>query len=270
MQDKFSGQANGLANVMGAIAAAAILGAPSIGSAQQAFVETFDTLDRDRWYVSDGWVNGPHQNCQWSAKAASVQGGVLRLTLDKARAGEQDYICAEIQSEDRFGYGVFEASLRVPFAAGTNSNFFTYIGPTQSKPHNEIDFEFLSRTQPSLQTNIYKDGKGGNEQLVPVTDKDGWHDIAMVWEPGRLRWYMNGALVREVTGDTVPSEAQKMYLSIWSTDVLTDWMGRFEWTGPLVMQVERVAYSPLGTVCPFSGSILCAADFSRDTPPVNN
>ena len=44
----------------------------------KSFVENFDKLDKKRWYVSDGWSNGDHQNCTWS-RSRRVSGGKLRL-----------------------------------------------------------------------------------------------------------------------------------------------------------------------------------------------
>ncbi|MCE6949655.1 family 16 glycosylhydrolase [Cereibacter sphaeroides] len=246
--------------------AAGLLATSADATGQSGFVEEFEALDRQRWFVSDGWKNGSYQNCQYSARAVEVRSGVLRLTLDQATDGPEAYVCAEIQSEQRFGHGTFEARVRVPFASGTNSNFFTFIGPPQGVPHHEIDFEFIARTGPALQTNTYVDGLGGNEVLIPVKETEDWHDIAFVWEPGRLRWYMDGALIREVEGETVPDLPQKMFLSVWPTGILTEWLGEFHWNAPLVLEVDRVAHSPLGSGCLFVGSILCRADFYVNSP----
>jgi endo-1,3-1,4-beta-glycanase ExoK len=234
---------------------------------QEGFVEEFTTLDEGFWYISDGWSNGDHQSCTWSRDAVQVQAGVLRLSL-RQDGGPEDMICGEIQSIGRYGFGVYEAAVRVPFASGTNSNFFTYVGPTQKELHNEIDFEFIARTGPTLQTNTYVDGTGGNEALIPA--REGWMDIAFVWEPDRVRWFVDGALVRTLEGDKVPQISQKIYLSLWSTSMLTEWMGEFVWTGPLVFQVDRVAYSPLGAFCPFGGSILCGDDLWQDAASLQN
>ncbi|ATX67121.1 family 16 glycosylhydrolase [Roseinatronobacter bogoriensis] len=243
-----------------AAATTALLAFSAAASDQDGFVDEFATLDSERWFVSDGWVNGPHQNCLWSQDAVLVENGLLHLSVEQAEDGPEDYICAEIQSHQRFGYGVYEARVRVPFATGTNSNFFTFIGPPQGLLHNEIDFEFLSATEPVLQTNIYFDGEGGNEDLTPVPNVDDWLDLAFIWEPGRLRWYMDGALIRTEESDRIPAIEQKMYLSIWTTDLLIDWMGLFEWSEPLIFQVDWVAFTPLGTGCLFDASILCDAE----------
>lgn len=235
------------------------LAPPAFGEGA-AFVEEFDRLDRARWFVSDGWRNGDHQSCDWSAAAVAVQDGILRLTLGPG--AEDTLICAEIQSEPRQSFGTYEARLRIPFASGVNSNLFTFIGPPQGLPHGEIDFEFIARDGPMLQTNSFIDGTGGRERLHPVTPPEGWHDIALIWEPGRLRWFLDGALIREATGADVPGpEPQKLYLSLWSTATLTGWLGPLTHDvaaqGPLVMEVDRVAYTPPGGACPFAGSILC-------------
>ena len=36
-------------------------------------------LDKDRWYVSDGWTNGDWQDCHWSGRAVQVRDGKLTL-----------------------------------------------------------------------------------------------------------------------------------------------------------------------------------------------
>ena len=250
--------------------AVGLLATSADGTDQSGFVEEFDSLDRQRWFVSDGWNNGSYQNCLYSASAVEVRAGVLHLTLDEATDGPEDYLCAEVQSEQRFEYGTFEAMVRVPFASGTNSNFFTYIGPPQGVPHHEIDFEFIARTEPTLQTNTYVDGVGGNEVQMPVPETGDWYDIAFVWEPGRLRWYLDGSMIREEVGDTVPNLPQKMYLSIWSTDVFTEWLGELEWSAPLVLEVNRVAYTPLGAGCLFDQSLLCLTDFQSGDLDMQN
>jgi endo-1,3-1,4-beta-glycanase ExoK len=234
-----------------------ICAAPVLGQDGAGFVEEFDRLDRDRWFISDGWRNGDHQSCDWTAGAVTLEDGVLRVTLDQTADG--GLICGEVQSRGRFGFGTIEARVRVPYAPGTNANVFTFIGPPQGLPHDEIDFEFIAPRGPSLQTNTYVGGVGGREQIHQVPAEDAWLDLAVVWEPGRLRWFMDGMLIREETGEAVPGgEEHKLYLSIWSTATLTDWLGTLEWSEPLVLEVERVAFTPLGDACGFEASILCA------------
>ena len=244
-----------LAAVAGAAPAAAQEGATGT-----SFVEEFDRLDRAFWYVSDGWNNGAHQNCTWSGKQVAVRDGKLELSFDAAQAGDRSYACGEVQTRKRYGYGTYEVRMKSATGSGLNSAFFSYIGPTDKKPHDEIDFEVLGKDTTRVQVNQYVAGKGGNEKLVEVpggADK-GFNDYAFVWEKARIRYYVNGALVHEATDPkALPTNAQKIFLSLWGTDTLSGWMGRFSFDGPTKLEVERVAFTAEGEACQFSDSVAC-------------
>ena len=253
-----------LKSALGAAALVALLPAGPLAAQEgvtgSSFVEEFDTLDKDFWYVSDGWNNGAHQNCTWSEKQVSVSDGKLALAFDAAEAGERKYACGEVQTRKRYGYGTYEVRMKAATGAGLNSAFFTYIGPTDKKPHDEIDFEVLGKDTARVQVNQYVAGKGGNEKLTEVAGgaDSGFNDYAFVWRKDRLRYYVNGALVHEVTDAAkLPTNAQKIFLSLWGTDTLSDWMGRFAFAGPTTLDVERVAFTAEGEPCQFDGSVAC-------------
>ena len=233
------------------------------GATGKSFVEEFDRLDTSFWYVSDGWNNGAHQNCTWSKEQVRAEGGRLTLGFEAAKAGDRDYACGEIQTRARFGYGTYEVRMRAGTGSGLNSAFFTYIGPTDKKPHDEIDFEVLGKNTDRVQLNQYISGKGGNEKLVPVAGgaDAGFNDYAFIWEEGRIRYFVNGEPVHEVTDRTkIPSNAQKIFLSFWGSDTFKDWMGSFSYSGPTAMEVERIAFTAQGEDCQFPQSVLCALD----------
>jgi endo-1,3-1,4-beta-glycanase ExoK len=232
--------------------------------AQQAggtsFIENFDKLDRSVWYVSDGWNNGAHQNCTWSKNQVKVDGGALKLSFAEGQLKDRSYLCGEIQTKKRFGFGTYEARMKAATGSGLNSAFFTYIGPTDKQPHDEIDFEVLGKNAGQVQVNQYIKAKGGNEKLVPVAgDADqGFNDYAFVWEPGRLRYYLNGKLVQDVTDPSkIPTSQQKIFFSLWGSDTLSGWMGKFAYTQPTSLEVERFAYTAPGDKCQFPESIAC-------------
>ena len=243
----------------------ALLFGASGAAAQQAggtsFVENFDKLDRSIWYVSDGWNNGPHQNCTWSKDQVKVDGGSLQLSFSEGQSKDRKYLCGEIQTKKRYGYGTYEARMKAGTGSGLNSAFFTYIGPADKQQQDEIDFEVLGKNVAEVQVNQYVKAKGGNEKLVAVGSKtdEGFNDYAFVWEPGRLRYYLNGKLVHDVTDPSkIPSSPQKIFFSLWGSDTLTDWMGRFAYTKPTKLEVERVAYTAAGDKCQFPESVACA------------
>ncbi len=252
------------------LAALAVLsaGLPASAFAQDkkagaSFVENFDRIDRKIWYVSDGWNNGSHQNCTWSKRQVSIQDGVLELAFEQRKAGERDYACGEIQTRQRFGYGTYEARMKTAEGSGLNSAFFTYIGPTDKKPHDEIDFEVLGKDTGKVQVNQYISAKGNNEKLVDVEGgaTAAFNDYAFVWEKDRLRYYLNGKLVQDVTDPAkIPQNEQKIFFSLWGTDTLSGWMGKFDYQGPTKMLIDRVAFTAAGEKCLFPESVTCNLD----------
>ena len=227
-----------------------------------SFFETFDHLSPSTWEISNGWSNGAYQGCTWSKTKVRIESGHLVLTLGRVPSGEPVYQCAEIQSRAFYDYGTFEVRMRAARASGTNSAFFTYVGPPHGQPHDEIDFEVLGRNTREVQVNTYVAGKGGHEQTVPngTDSADEFVDYAFEWTPDRVRWFVNGKLLHEISGrgENVPTHAAKIYLSIWNGHGLDDWLGRFEEPHePLKMFVEHVAFTELGHPCQFPSSIVC-------------
>lgn len=233
------------------------------GANGTSFMDDFDKLDSKTWFVSDGWDNGAHQNCTWSKKQVKIVNGILELGFEERKEGKRNFACGEIQTRKRFGYGTYEARIKAADGSGLNSAFFTYIGPTDKKPHDEIDFEVLGKNTAKVQINQYVSAKGGNEFLadVPGGANQGFNDYAFVWEKDRLRYYINGELVHEVTDPAnIPVNAQKIFFSLWGTDTLSDWMGTFSYKEPTRLQVDRVAFTAPGDKCQFAESVACRLD----------
>ncbi|MQX07651.1 glycoside hydrolase family 16 protein [Sinorhizobium fredii] len=233
------------------------------GANGASFLDDFDKLDSKTWFVSDGWDNGAHQNCTWSKKQVKIVDGILELGFEERKEGKRNFACGEIQTRKRFGYGTYEARIKAADGSGLNSAFFTYIGPSDKKPHDEIDFEVLGKNTAKVQINQYVSAKGGNEFLadVPGGANQGFNDYAFVWEKDRLRYYINGELVHEVTDPAnIPVNAQKIFFSLWGTDTLSDWMGTFSYKEPTRLQVDRVAFTAPGDKCQFAESVACRLD----------
>ena len=90
----------------------------------------------------------------------------------------------------------------------------------------------------------------------------GFNDYAFVWKPDELSWYVNGELLHTVTDPTkIPSHPQKIFFSLWGTDTLGEWMGKFVDPGrPVTLQVDRVAFTALGEKCQFPESVACKVE----------
>lgn len=232
-----------------------------------SFHDDFARLDGGRWYVSDGWSNGAHQNCTWSSGQVTASNDLLKVGFAPVPKGERQYSCGEIQTKQAYGYGTYEARLKTPAGSGLNAAFFTYIGPQQGKPHDEIDFEILLKDTSIVETTTFVNGKSGDgavgagqKHTLPYPSDSDFITYAMTWEPDEIRYYINGELVRTLTDPVmIPSHPQRIFFSLWGTDTLTDWMGVMTPpTGPIAMEVDWVAFTAQGESCAFPESVLCA------------
>ena len=230
----------------------------------ESFFDGFDTFDETRWNVSDGWANGEWQNCEWSREAMSVSDGMLTLVLRRSQTGTRAYACGEIQSRHTYSHGVFEARFRTGDGSGLNAAFFTYIGGQHGKPHDEIDFEVLTRDTGKVSLNTYVSGNATNGKSVDLphrSDQD-FITYSFIWSETAIEWYVNGVKMHQTEpGSPLPVHAQKIYASLWGSDTFTDWMGKFDPPeGDVTMTVDWIAYTKLGEGCRFAESILCALD----------
>jgi endo-1,3-1,4-beta-glycanase ExoK len=232
------------------------------GATGKSFVDNFDSFDARRWFISDGWNNGKHQNCTWSKKQVSQSDGKLTLTFEARKLKDRDHVCGEVQTRKRFGYGTYEIRMKAAAGSGLNTGFFSFIGEADKQPHDEIDFEVLGKDPSKVQLNQFVGGKDvGEEKLVPVAggaDQD-FHDYAFVWEKDRIRWYVDGKLMGEATDPAkIPTHASKIFMSLWGSDTLKSWMGPFSDTGsPVTAEIDRVAFTALGEKCQFPQSMAC-------------
>ena len=248
--------------------------AEDIPDASASFFEAFDAINPERWFVSNGWTNGPHQNCIWSAKNSRVSEGVLELILRKNSAGDpppenaseaRHYSCAELQTHKTYGYGTYEVRASPAAASGLVSALFTYVGPTpeDQNQHDEIDFEFLGKDRHIVQLNYFAAAQGQHEFMARLgfDASETMADYAFEWLPDSIRWFIDGKLVHEAKSDAdqpFPKTPGKIYLSIWGSDQSEAWLGAFAYPGkPLVARFEWLAFTKAGESCRFPESVLC-------------
>lgn len=227
-----------------------------------SFFDTFDGIDGRRWMVSDGWANGAHQGCTWSRETTTSGKGMLHLRTIKSANRLRDYKCAELQTNARYGYGTYEARMRIAGGSALNTAMFTYSGPPLTPKHDEIDFEFLGKNTKSVQLNYFTGARGNHETFatIPADATSSFHDYAFVWSPGMIRWYVDGKLVRTATGTDLPSMPGKFYLTLWmGSPTVTDWLGALDPRAlPAIADVDWAAFTAAGDRCRFPQSMTCA------------
>jgi endo-1,3-1,4-beta-glycanase ExoK len=226
------------------------------------FVESFQHLSHDRWYISDGWANGDYQSCEWRADAITTIRNDMRLTLSDRGGKVRPLGCPEIRTNAVLGYGLYEARIRSAAGSGLNTAFFTYVGPpTGSAEHDEIDFEFLGKDPHTVSINHFTNGKPYDGKVIELgfDASQAFHNYAFEWTPDRIRWYVDEKVVSETPdGAKIPRNPGRLYFSLWSGSAVEDaWMGPFRYTNPATADVEWVAYTPPNAPCKFPESLKC-------------
>lgn len=172
------------------------------------------TLDLTKWnyQIGDGcsegicgWGNNELQSYQESN--VIVSDGTLKIVAKKQRIKGSQYTSGRINSKAKgdFTYGRFEASIKLPFGDGLWPAFWMlstnepYGGWPQS---GEIDIMEFVASDPSkiFGTMHYGDlypnnqFQGNDYTLHSGTFPEAFHEFAIEWEPGEIRWFMDGVL----------------------------------------------------------------------------
>ena len=144
--------------------------AGSAWAESSSFFRPYPTIDSKKWYISSGWTNGDHQSCEWREDAVSGVKGNLQLRLSDKGGKLRPIGCAEIHTNDRTGFGRYEARMRSAAGSGLNTAFFTYVGPpTGSHEHDEIDFEFIGTEPNTVDITVWTNGKSsGAAKRIPL------------------------------------------------------------------------------------------------------
>lgn len=131
-------------------------------------------------------------------------------------------------------------------ASGLVTSFFTYNYRVENGTgfSDEADFEFLSSrinaAPPSgdpVQVTTFNDfnnttqpygdeiTQSSREIFVNGLDTTQFNTVKFRWLPQRLEWYLNGRLLRTVTGSLVPTDATRMRFNFWAPS--SDWQAAY-------------------------------------------
>lgn len=174
---------------------------------------------------------------------------------------------------DAYLYGRFEVGMRSVGVDGVVSSFFLYnldVGCNWPAENNEIDIEMTGNKQNLLFTTHYPGPWYHTDSLLPAFNPhDSIHEYAIEWEPGVVRWFVDGQLANVqsqpfVTGLIYP---MRIVMNLWVSN-LVSWVGPWNSANlPLQSEYEYVncyAYTPgagtSGTNNNFS--LLWADDFN--------
>ena len=184
------------------------------------------SLDLSKWEPMIG--NGCPGICGWGnneaqyyrAENATVGGGTLKITAKRENFGGAQYTSARLRTLNKgdWTYGRFEMRAKLPFGQGIWPAF--WMLPSDNvygtwAASGEIDIMEAIGSEPgrihgtthfggASPNNTYS----GNSYTLPSgTFSDDFHEFAIEWEEGEIRWYMDDLLYRTQTSWWTPGAA---------------------------------------------------------------
>ncbi|MBR5376244.1 MAG: family 16 glycosylhydrolase [Lachnospiraceae bacterium] len=188
-----------------------------------------DELNDDDWNYEvheAGWVNNELQEYIADPQYAYVKDGELVIQPVKTeKDGKVSYASGRVNTQNKhdYKYGRFEARIRVPEGKGFLPAFWMM---PQDEDHygqwpkcGEIDImEVLGdSTKNNYGTVHYGEPHEQQQGMFALTDggdfSKEYHEFAVEWEPGQIRWYVDGEQYFETSTwfTKVEGEEEKPY-----------------------------------------------------------
>jgi beta-glucanase (GH16 family) len=155
------------------------------------------------------------------------------------------YTAGQLSTKDHFTqlYGAFEASIQLPEGGGGIWPAF-WLDPLNGTWPPEVDiFEFVNDMTTHYTNYFWAGPNSALQNYTNSTLATGFHTYRLEWEPGELRWYVDGVLKRTATTN-IPAMAMGVILDIyiggsWTGPVtasfpqymLVDYVRVYEWVG---------------------------------------
>ena len=239
----------------------------------EKLIDFKDGPNPDVLFESDGWSNGDVFNVVWKKSNVHYENDLLRLAIKEEKATaylnekevEFNYTAGEVRTQNYYGYGDYEVSMKPSKNPGTASTFFTCTGPYDTKflldengdyvldennqrvtvnnAHDEIDIEFLGKDTTKVQFNFFVDGVGGNEYMYDLgfDAAEEFHEYGYRWEEDSITWFVDNVPVYKVTSDAsvktgknvaykakLPSTPGRILSNYWcGTWNAAGWMGTY-------------------------------------------
>ena len=218
--------------------------APPVSDVLADLTGTYDDVS-EKFEFSDGWSNGSMFNCTWRKSNAKIFDGSMKLTIDSD--GENivpPYSGAEFRSREFYGYGMYEVVMKPIKNDGVVSSFFTYTGPSDDNPWDEIDIEFLGKDTTKVQFNYFTNSRGNHEYIYDLgfDAAEEFHTYGFDWQEGSITWYVDGEAVYTAT-ENIPSTPGKIMMNVWPGTGVDGWLNAFDGTVPLTAEYTSVDFT---------------------------
>ena len=198
--------------------------------------------------ASDGWTNGSMFNVFWRGTNVTFNDGHMQLIIDKDPDPQQGipYSGGEFRSKDFYGYGRYEVSMKAIKNDGVVSSFFTYTGPSDNNPWDEIDIEILGKDTTKVQYNYFTDGKGNHEFMYDLgfDASEDFHTYAFEWHKDKIIWFVDGQEAYTAE-ESIPVTESKIMMNAWCGKGVDGWLKSFDDANlPLTAEYEWIRFTP--------------------------
>lgn len=196
---------------------------------------------------ADGWCNGSMFNVTWRKENCIFENDKMQLIIDQdKKGGSVPYSGGEYRSKDFYGYGRYEVRMKAIKNDGVVSSFFTYTGPSDNNPWDEIDIEILGKDTSKVQFNYFTAGKGNHEYLheLGFDAAETFHNYAFEWHKDKIVWFVDGEEVYSVS-ESIPVTPGKIMMNAWCGTGVDSWLNAFDDSQlPLTAEYESVSFMP--------------------------
>ncbi|MBE6049601.1 MAG: glycosyl hydrolase family protein [Clostridium sp.] len=209
------------------------------------FSDAFD-YQTSRFEKANGYSNGDMFDCIWRANNVNFNGGLMNIGITRDYGSNYKYAGGEYRTKDKFGYGLYQVRMKPAKNVGIVSSFFTYTGPTDGTPWDEIDIEFLGKNTNQVQFNYYTNGVGKHEHLYNLgfDASQSFHTYGFNWQRNYIAWLVDGKEVYRAYNN-IPSHPGKMMMNVWPGTNVDTWLGHFNGATPLTAQYDWISYDPM-------------------------
>ncbi|MDS0525744.1 glycoside hydrolase family 16 protein [Clostridium sp. SHJSY1] len=213
------------------------------------FADEFEYSNSKAWSKSNGWSNGGMFNCTWSSKNVNFNNSIMNLTLNKnIQSNTKPYAGSEYRTNDTYDYGIYQAKMKPAKNIGIVSSFFTYTGPSDDTPWDEIDIEFLGKDTTKVQFNYFTNGVGNHEYIYNLgfDASTSYHTYSFIWQPTYIAWLVDGVEVYRAT-DNIPSHPGRIIMNLWPGIGVDSWLGTYNGVTPITTSYDWITYDPFNT-----------------------
>lgn len=183
------------------------------------------TIDTSKWEVLTRRQNHNEEKQYYLAAQASLTEGMLRLTSTNQPFEGLLYRSARLEGRYEQTYGRFEIRARIPTTQGIWPAIWLLPRTARWPFGGEIDIMEHKGSEPNVVSSAYHfaDESGKHKYVTeryqavdqnqqPIQWPDGFHIYAAEWEPGEIRFYVDGVEHFRTTSSEVPVSSTPMHV----------------------------------------------------------